>query len=200
MANLTDTQPNINIRETARNFPPPQELSATSNGRYLLDLCAEKKLVLIRLENLLMIAGLSLDTSPESTADMTAKQLLMAIMNCNPYTAGLDVLNQQKIRDVAPMIERLVGIAICDRHSKTLTQHLLHIEFIEDQIDELLPEIQNENQPHPCKQSPPLTWEETFALVNSLPDLDDSTTIEILVDAGYDIDQCQRKFGRFKTA
>ncbi|MFZ0547848.1 MAG: hypothetical protein WAM60_20550 [Candidatus Promineifilaceae bacterium] len=121
----------------------PQTVPA--NARYLSALVREKMVVTQRLLQVLAQDYIFFESEFFEENFVTAKELFQAILKTNPDTAAIFILDDRKLRDTVVMMERILGLAVCHRYSNVLVHQLLHIEFLDEQILQLVEEIEREN-------------------------------------------------------
>ena len=166
------------------------------SARYLGSLAKEKRRVLFKLQDALVQANICLEPIVFEADNLSGKQIFRAIQQHRPNTAEVVILNNRKLRESISLVERVLNMIVCFHYSRIITQLLLHIEFLDEQIESVSDEIENGID---RRERPSITWKETFELVDNLPDIDQPTTIEILAEAGLNMTQYYQERDNFRV-
>lgn len=182
-----------NIKETITSALMAVDLKTVpSNARFLSILSKERQSALQRLLTVLNKANFKFEKADLKVENMSAVELFHAVQRQCPDSAEV-IIHNHSLHNAAFLVEEVLSFTVCFHYGPVIAHLLLHIEFLNNQIMWLTIEIEKEVIASQ-KKSQPLSWDETFALIESLPDLDQPTTIEILADAGFDTEQFQEKF------
>jgi hypothetical protein len=153
MATRTDKNQSKIIQEGIISLVLASDIkSVPPNVYYLSGLVREKKQILLNVCGILVQLNIFFQSDYLDETRMCAKQILLGILRSHPETAQVDIFKDRKLRDASFMVEKLLRIAVCMRYSGILTKHLLHMEFLDDQISWLADEI--EQEAHPYKKPP----------------------------------------------
>jgi hypothetical protein len=175
------------VRETIISALLAADLKAVPlSARYLGSLAKEKRRVLYKLQEALVQANICLEPVVFEADNLSSKQIFRAIQQYKPDTAEVVILHNRKLRESVSLVERVLNMIVCFHYSRIITQLLLHIEFLDEQIQYVSDEIESGIA---SSERPSVTWRETFALVDNLPDIDQPTTMKILAEAGFSMDQ-----------
>lgn len=166
-----------------------------SSVRYLGLLAKEKGRVLETLQAVLVEADVTLEPAVFQGDTLSAKEVFQAIQQYKPETAEVVILNNRKLRESVSLIERVLNRIVCFEYSRIITQHLLHIEFLDEQIQYVSEEIESGTY-QPERESSPVSWQETFGLGNMLPQ---PALTENSAEADFDMKQFQRKRANFSA-
>ena len=166
-----------------------------SNARYLGSLAKEKHRVLRRLQEGLVEANIYLEPAVFEAGNLSGIQIFQALQQYKPDSAEVVILHNRKLRESVSLVERVLNMIVSFNHSRVITQQLLHIEFLDEQIKYVLDEIESGIYQSE-RGSLPVSWQETFGLGNTLPQ---PMMAENLMEADFDMNHFQQKRANFSA-
>lgn len=181
--------------------------------RYRTSLVQERTRLVNRVQKLLEGANIKLSSVATDIMGVSARAMLAEIAAGQANARFLAELARGRLRAKIPQLEKALTGIVLPHHRFLLAQQLVHIDFLDEQIEEISAEIgrQLELMSRPPDQSepntgqgpeedstagegePPLTWLEAVALLDTIPGVDRRTAEKMLAEMGLDM-------SRFPTA
>lgn len=178
--------------------------------RYRSTLVRERARVVNRVEKLLESANIKLTSVVSDVMGVSARAMLEELARGSDDPQALAALAKGRLRQKVKELEAaLVGVVEA-HHRFILAQQLGHIDFLDDQIEEMSAEIgrQLERMSQPPREGgpttsapsphadsarpsevPPLSWVEAVALLDTIPGVDERIAEVILAEMGLDMSQ-----------
>jgi transposase len=181
--------------------------------RYRTTLVQERTRLVNRVQKLLEGANIKLSSVATDIMGVSARAMLAEIADGQANARVLAELARGRLRAKIPQLEKALTGIVLPHHRFLLAKQLVHIDFLDEQIEEISAEIgrQLEAMSQPPDRSepdtgqgaeegsitgegePPLTWLEAVALLDTIPGVDRRTAEKMLAEMGLDM-------SRFPTA
>jgi transposase len=178
--------------------------------RYRTTLVRERARVVNRVEKLLESTNIKLTSVVSDVMGVSARAILQELARGSHDPQALAELAKGRLRQKMKELEAaLVGV-VEPHHRFILAQQLGHIDFLDDQIEEMSAEIGRQLErmsqppshdgsatapasPHSDNASsadlPPLSWTEAVALLDTIPGVDERIAEVMLAEMGLDMSQ-----------
>jgi transposase len=181
--------------------------------RYRTTLVQERTRLVNRVQKLLEGANIKLSSVATDITGVSARAILAEIAAGQANARFLAQLARGRLRAKIPQLEKALTGIVLPHHRFLLAKQLVHIDFLDEQIEEISAEIGRQleamSQP-PDRLEPgtgqgaeegsitgegelPLTWLEAVALLDTIPGVDRRTAEKMLAEMGLDM-------SRFPTA
>jgi transposase len=177
--------------------------------RYRTTLVEERARLVNRVQKLLEGANIKLSSVVSDVMGVSARAMLAEIVAGQTDAALMADLAQGRMRNKIPQLEKALTGIVQPHHRFLLAQQLVHIDFLDEQIEDISTEIgrQLEAMSQPPDHSelgagqgteepagtgetkPPLTWLEAVALLDTIPGVDRRTAEKMLAEMGLDMSQ-----------
>jgi transposase len=158
-------------------------------------------------------ANIKLSSVATDIMGVSARAMLVEIAAGQANASFLANLARGRLRAKIPQLEKALTGIVLPHHRILLAKQLVHIDFLDEQIQEMSAEIGRQleamsrppNRPGPdtgqgtegdtiCDEGePPLTWVEAVALLDTIPGVNPRTAEKMLAEMGLDM-------SRFPTA
>jgi transposase len=181
--------------------------------RYRTTLVQERTRLVNRVQKLLEGANIKLSSVATDIMGVSVRAMLAEIAAGQANARFLAELARGRLRAKIPQLEKALTGIVLPHHRFLLAQQLVHIDFLDEQIEEISAEIgrQLEVMSRPPDRSesntgqgpeegsiagegePPLSWLEAVALLDTIPGVDRRTAEKMLAEMGLDM-------SRFPTA
>jgi len=194
-------------------IPPKPQRALRELTRYRTKLVQERSRTVNRVHKLLEGANIKLSSVASDIMGASGRAMLAALCEGRVPAYRMARLAKGRLRNKIPDLEKaLTGIVEPD-HRFLLSQQLVHIDFLDEQVTTISDEIirQLERMSHTFEPpgpdadgnevtkdsgtdalSPPLTWQEAVELLDTIPGVNARTAEVILAEMGLDM-------GRFPT-
>jgi transposase len=178
--------------------------------RYRRTLVRERARVVNRVEKLLESANIKLTSVVSDVMGVSARAMLQELAQGSDDPQALAELAKGRLRQKVKELEAaLVGVVEV-HHRFILAKQLAHIDFLDEQIEEMRVEIGQQlermSQPSiddssaspgqptspegsPPPDLPPLSWTEAVALLDTIPGVDERVAEVMLAEMGLDMRQ-----------
>jgi transposase len=178
--------------------------------RYRRTLVRERARVVNRVEKLLESANIKLTSVVSDVMGVSARAMLQELAQGSDDPQALAELAKGRLRQKVKELEAaLVGVVEV-HHRFILAKQLAHIDFLDEQIEEMSVEIGQQlermSQPSiddssaspgqptdpegsPPPDLPPLSWTEAVALLDTMPGVDERVAEVMLAEMGLDMRQ-----------
>jgi transposase len=176
--------------------------------RYRSTLVRERARVVNRVEKLLEGANIKLSSVVTDGMGVSAKAMLRELADGAEDPHALAELAKGRLRQKITALEAALSGLVEAHHRFLLAKQLSHIDFLDEQIDEIGQEIgaQLERMSEPSPPDPsstagpaepltapdpaaPLSWTSAVALLDTIPGVDQRTAEVILAEIGLDMTQ-----------
>jgi transposase len=181
--------------------------------RYRTTLVQERTRLVNRVQKLLEGANIKLSSVATDIMGVSARAMLAEIAAGQANARFLAELARGRLRAKIPQLEKALTGIVLPHHRFLLAKQLVHIDFLDEQIEEISAEIgrQLKVMSRPPDRSgpdsgqgpeedsiagegePPLSWLEAVALLDTIPGVDRRTAEKMLAEMGLDM-------SRFPTA
>ena len=189
------------------SFVPPlaqRDLRDLTRQRTLL--VRERADVVNRLHKVLEWANIKLTSVATDVRGVSGRAMLDAIVAGQENPVVLADLAKGRLRDKRDLLIRALGGRIRDHHRFLIAQHLIHIDFLGEQIavfDQMIEQLVSEQETLPPlgatpKQASapgtggelaaaPLSWHEAVALLDTIPGIGLRTAEKLVAEIGTDM-------------
>jgi transposase len=170
--------------------------------RYRSTLVRERARVVNRVEKLLECTNIKLSSVVSDVMGVSARAMLEELAAGSRDPKALAELAKGRLRTKMKELEAALTGVVDQHHRFILAKQLAHIDFLDDQIEELSVEIgrQLEQMSRPPSDSPtqstaaddnddPLNWTDAVALLDTIPGVDVRTAEVMLAEMGLDMSQ-----------
>jgi transposase len=195
-------------------IPPKPQRALRDLTRYRRTVIEERTRLVNRVQKLLEGANIKLSSVATDIMGVSARAMLAEIAAGQTDTALMADLARGRLRNKIPELEKALTGFVQPHHRFLLAQQLAHIDFLNEEIEQLNAEIGRQldlmsqppdetgNDSHTSEpeeaaseagQEQPLRFEEAVALVDTVPGIDLRAAQDILAEIGIDM-------SRFPTA
>jgi transposase len=195
-------------------IPPPPQRALRELTRYRTRLVQERARVVNRVQKLLEGANIKLSSVVTDVMGVSARAMLAEIVAGQTDAALMADLARGRMRNKIPELEKALTGIVQPHHRFLLVKQLSHIDFLDEQVEEISAEIEQqlERMSWPDKPSEPgtrtdgqapsqeadesempLTWNDAVALLDTIPGVDRRIAEVMLAEMGLDM-------SRFPTA
>jgi transposase len=192
-------------------IPPKPQRALRDLTRYRTKLVQERTRVVNRVQKLLEGANIKLASVATDVMGVSARAMLAEIAAGQTDPKLMANLARGRMRNKIPELEKaLIGL-VEPHHRFLLAKQLAHIDFLDEQIDDIGAEIgqwfeaqsqrpggeggigSSNESATPEAASPeaedPLTWNEAVALLDTIPGVNRKTAEDMLAEMGLDMSQ-----------
>jgi transposase len=188
-------------------IPPEPQRVLRDLTRYRTTLVQERVRVVNRVQKLLEGANIKLSSVATDIMGVSARAMLVEIVAGQTDTTLMANLAKGRMRSKIPELEKALTGKVKAHHRFLLAKQLAHIDFLDEQIEEISAEIgrQMGAMSGPSKSGagagggeellegeetvPSLTWDEAVALLDTIPGVNQRTAEVILSEIGLDMSQ-----------
>ena len=194
-------------------IPPEPQRDLRDLTRQRTILVRERAEVVQRLQKVLEWANLKLAAVATDVAGRSARAMLEAIVDGQSDVTALAELARGRMRSKRAELERALDGRVRDHHRFMLAQHLLHLDFLDEQIAAFdaqiaahmqaqppLPPVPPPDAPEAPAAAPPgpsaapdgeepLTWEAALAIWDSIPGIGRRVAEQLVAELGVDMGQ-----------
>ena len=170
--------------------------------RYRSTLVRERARVVNRVEKLLESTNIKLSSVVSDVMGVSARAMLEELAAGSADPKALAELAKGRLRNKMKELEAALTGVVDEHHRFILAKQLAHIDFLDDQIEELSIEIgrQLERMSQPPSDTPvqptaaddndeSLNWTDAVALLDTIPGVDVRTAEVMLAEMGLDMSQ-----------
>jgi transposase len=192
-------------------IPPKPQRALRDLTRYRTKLVQERTRVVNRVQKLLEGANIKLASVATDIMGVSARAMLEEIAAGQTDAALMANLARGRMRNKIPELEKaLIGL-VGPHHRFLLVKQLAHIDFLDEQIDDISGEIarwfgtQSQRpggesgistngesvtpETPPPDEDAPLTWDEAVALLDTIPGVNRKTAEDMRAEMGLDMSQ-----------
>ena len=191
-------------------IPPPAQRALREVTRYRTRLVQERARVVNRVQKLLEGANIKLSSVVTNVMGVSARAMLAEIVTGQTDTTLMADLARGRMRSKISELEKALTGIVQPHHRFLLAKQLGHIDFLDEQIEEISAEIEQqlERMSWPDKPSPPgtstdgeeqtraadeselpLTWNTAVALLDTIPGVNRRVAEVMLAEMGLDMSQ-----------
>jgi transposase len=188
-------------------MPPLPQRDLRDRTRQRTNLVPERARVVNQLQKVLEWANLKLASVVSDIMGVSARAMLLAIVGGETDQAVLAALGQGRLRAPPAVLERALEGSVRDHHRFMLAKHLVHIDFLEEQIADFNAQIaayiDAQTLPPPSASvteavpegadapaAAAVPWEEARTLLDTAPGIGPTVAEMIIAEIGTDM----RKF------
>lgn len=176
--------------------------------RYRVNLVQERARVVNRLQKVLEQANIKLASVASDVLGVSGRQMLEALVAGQSDAALMAELAKGRLRNKMAELEKALTGVVREHHRFLLAQHLAHIDFLDEQIEQVSREIgerieamsqgpeESSEPPSPSDsssnetgESATLSWAECVALLDSAPGVDKRAAEMVLAETGINMTQ-----------
>lgn len=189
-------------------IPPLPQRDLRDLTRQRTNLVQERAAVVNRLQKTLEWANIKLACVVTDITGVSARQILAAIVDGQDNEKVLAELAKASLRNKRQQLEQALTGRIREHHRFLIAQHLIHLDFLKEQIaifdTQITEHIQaktttqnNSKSPTPSDSlssaleiSPdncPLSWEAAVSLLDTIPGVAGNTASVLLAEIGIDM-------------
>jgi transposase len=164
--------------------------------------------VVNRVQKLLENANIKLASVASDVLGVSGRRMLMALVAGESDPAVMAELSKGKLRNKIPQLRKALTGIVDEHHRFLLAQQLAHIDFLDEQIEDIIAEIarrlERMSEPpalsddapsiHEIEEAKPegthsLTWQAAVEIADSLPGVNERAATAILAEMGIDMNQ-----------
>jgi len=189
-------------------IPPQAQRDVRDLTRQRTNLVQDRATVIHRLQKVLEWANIKLSSVATDVTGVSARRMLEALVANQVEPSALAELAKGRLRNKRTALEQALNGVVRDHHRFLIAQHLMQIDFLDEQIalfDEQIaqamqdmPQPPNDqepaqpSQPQPAATPPndstqPLTWEAAIDLTDTVPGVGRRAAEMILAEIGIDM-------------
>lgn len=189
-------------------IPPRPQRALRETTRYRTTVIQERTRVINRVQKLLESANIKLSSVATDIMGVSARAMLAEIVAGQSDVALMADLARGRMRAKIPALQQALTGLVQPHHRFLLAQQLAHIDFLDEQIQELSVEIirQMEEMSVPPRDAgsdtgtdasgafagsaegqEPLSWLEAVALLDTIPGVGERAAEGILAEIGLDM-------------
>ena len=196
-------------------IPPLPQRDLRDLTRQRTNLVQDRATVVNRLQKVLEWANIKLASVATDVTGVSARAMLSAIIAGEDDPAVLAELAKGRMRTKREALEQALTGRVRDHHRYLLTQHVLHLEFLEEQIADLaqqiatylahqappdlpvqstppilpVPDVPNATDASPAAAEPlaPLPWTEAVDLLDTITGVGRTAAEQIVAEIGTDM-------------
>lgn len=190
--------------------PPKPQRALRTLTRYRTTLVQERARVVNRVQKLLEEANIKLASVATNIQGVSARAMLAELAAGQTDAKELASLARGRMRSKIPELEKALTGLVQPHHRFLLARQLTHIDFLDEQVEELSAEIARQvetmsgtstpmdpdasaeaggNSAETEQRQNPLTWGEAVVLLDTIPGVDQRTAEVILAEIGLDMSQ-----------
>ncbi len=196
-------------------IPPLPQRDLRDLTRQRTNLVQDRATVVNRLQKVLEWANLKLSSVATDVTGVSARAMLQAIVAGEADPAVVAELAHGRMRSKRAALEQALTGRVREHHRYLLAQHLLHLDFLDEQIAALDQQITRMIAPEPPAEEPPaenagtgplpdeatdgtgagavLAWSEAIEVLDTIPGVGRLAAEQIVAEIGTDM-------GRFASA
>ena len=199
-------------------IPPLPQRDQRDLTRQRTNLVQDRATVVNRLQKVLEWANLKLSSVATDVTGVSARAMLQAIIEGEAEPAALADLAHGRLRTKRAALEQALTGRLRQHHRYLLAQHLLHLDFLDEQIEELEQQVARMIAPDPPVDVPPasrvaetsrehaaeegaaearagavMSWSDAVELLDTIPGVGRRAAEQIVAESGTDM-------GRFASA
>jgi transposase len=197
-------------------IPPEPQRDLRDLTRQRTILVRERAGVVQRLQKVLEWANLKLAAVATDVVGVSARAMLEAIVDGQSDVSGLAELARGRMRSKRAELEQALAGRVRDHHRFLLAKHLLHIDFLDEQLADFDAQITTHIQAQPPlppqppldesaaagaapavvapqpdapRADAPLTWEEAITIWDGIPGIGRRVAEQLVAELGVDMRQ-----------
>ena len=175
--------------------------------RYRVTLVEERARVVNRVQKVLENANIKLASVATDVLGVSGRRMLEALVADKTDAATMAELAKGRLRNKLPLLQQALTGVVDAQHRFLIAQHLVHIDFLDEQIATVSDQIvqQIEGMPHAASRRPPadanrrhggrvrracpLTWQAAADILDTAPGVDQKAAYQVLAEMGINMRQ-----------
>lgn len=179
--------------------------------RYRVNLVQERARIIQRLQKVLENANIKLASVATDVLGVSGRRMLDELVAGNADAATMAELAKGRLRNKLPDLEKALTGVVATHHRFLLAHHLVHIDFLDEQIEAVSQQIMQQVEAMPTlpppttgqddggtgpstspAQSPqqaPLSWQAAIDLLDTAPGVDQKLAQQVLAEMGINMQQ-----------
>lgn len=177
--------------------------------RYRSKVVQERARIINRVQKLLENANIKLASVASDVMGVSGRLMLEALVEGQAEPDAMAELAKGRLRNKIPELQQALTGIVDEHHRFLLSQQLAHIDFLDEQIEDIGSEIahrieamsQSPSEPGDKGGSatqaenvtnetePPLTWQKAVELLDTAPGINQRTAEMMLAEIGIDLSQ-----------
>lgn len=200
-------------------IPPLPQRDLRDLTRQRTNLVQDRATVVNRLQKVLEWGNIKLASVATNVIGVSARAMLEGIVAGEADPAALAELAQGRMRSKRAALEQALTGRVREHHRYLLAQHLMHLDFLDEQVEELEQQIARMIAPDPPADVPPaddkaegkpreeaaeqgageggpggvMSWAEAVEVLDTIPGIGRTAAEQIVAEIGTDM-------GRFASA
>jgi transposase len=191
-------------------IPPKPQRALRELTRYRTRVVQERARVVNRVQKLLEGANIKLSSVVTDVMGISARAMLAEIVTGQTDAALMADLARGRMRNKIPELEKALTGIVQPHHRFLLVKQLSHIDFLDEQVEEISAEIEQqlermswpdkpaepgagggteEETPAADESELPLTWNTAVALLDTIPGVNRRIAEVMLAEMGLDMSQ-----------
>ena len=183
-------------------IPPKPQRDLRDLTRYRVTLVEERARVVNRVQKVLENANIKLASVATDVLGVSGRRMLEALVAGQTDAATMAELAKGRLRNKLPLLEQALTGVVDAQHRFLIAQHLVHIDFLDEQIatvsDQIVQQIEGmptlPTLPPPTDASadeapPPLTWQDAADILDTAPGVDQKAAYQVLAEMGINMSQ-----------
>lgn len=180
-------------------IPPKPQRDLRDLTRYRVTLVEERARVVNRVQKVLENANIKLASVATDVLGVSGRRMLEALVAGQTDAAAMAELAKGRLRNKLPLLEQALTGVVDAQHRFLIAQHLVHIDFLDEQIatvsDQIVQQIEGmPTLPPPTDASadeapPPLTWQDAADILDTAPGVDQKAAYQVLAEVGINMRQ-----------
>ena len=172
--------------------------------RYRTNLVQERARLVQRVQKVLENANIKLASVATDVLGVSGRRMLDALIEGKADAATMAQLAKGRMRTKLPELQQALTGVVDDHHRFLIAQHLVHIDFLEEQLETVAQQIEQHlttmpnvpplpppaaTPPGSNEDTPPLTWQAAIAILDSAPGVDETAAQQVLAEMGINMQQ-----------
>ena len=184
-------------------IPPKPQRDLRDLTRYRVTLVEERARVVNRVQKVLENANIKLASVATDVLGVSGRRMLEALVVGRTDAATMAELAKGRLRNKLPLLEQALTGVVDTQHRFLIAQHLVHIDFLDEQITTVSDQIIQQIGDMPTLPTPtdandaddvstdetPLTWQDAANLLDTAPGVDQKAAYQVLAEVGIDMRQ-----------
>ena len=190
-------------------IPPKPQRDLRDLTRYRVTLVEERARVVNRVQKVLENANIKLASVATDVLGVSGRRMLEALVADKTDAATMAELAKGRLRNKLPLLQQALTGVVDAQHRFLIAQHLVHIDFLDEQIATVSDQIVQQIEGMPPLPPPPpdttganadatdstadatpaLTWQAAADLLDTAPGVDQKAAYQVLAEMGLNMQQ-----------
>lgn len=187
-------------------IPPKPQRDLRDLTRYRTKLVQERARVVNRVQKLLENANIKLASVATDVLGVSGRRMLTALVDGESDPETMAELAKGRLRNKIPELRKALNGVVDAHHRFLLAQQLSHIDFLDEQIEDINAEIgrrlesmsksshsdndaATQQNAEDDEASETLSWQNAVDITDSLPGVNERAATAILAEIGIDMNQ-----------